>query len=126
MKMIIMNRTKATPAMFATQEEASVAVANIMTGSRAVRECRVTNTLVLNDYVEEVFGEEYYAVYEPYTGEWYVHEAAPYDTAVCDWCSVGGKFCEYCTKYGEDPYENCGTAIDFELFLDWLDKGGVQ
>lgn len=125
MKLIIMNRAKATPAVFDTVESADAAVKKTMVAFRRVRECRVVDERLLQHYVEEVFGDEYYTTYEIYDGIWYVHERAPYDTAACDWCSLGGRFCEYCDTYGEDPYENCGTEIDFALFLEWLDKGGA-
>jgi hypothetical protein len=125
MKLIIMNRAKATPAIYASYSSAEDAVTHIMEGMRVVRECRIVSMSALSEYVRCVFGDDFYTSYEPFSGEWYVHERAPYDTAACDWCSIGGRFCECCNKYGEDPYENCGTIIDWELFLEWVDEGGT-
>ena len=66
----------------------------------------------LQAIVVKHYGEEFYPVYDEYTRKWYVHKVAPYDTAACDWCSVGWCFCELCAKHSRfDPYEQCGEIL---------------
>lgn len=65
----------------------------------------------LKKYVAEKYGEDFYPVYDEYTKKWYVHEVAPYDTVACDWCSIGGCFCEQCSNHNLDPYEQCGEVL---------------
>lgn len=124
--LIVMNGWKATPDMFETREAAEVAAKKIKTRFRRVYKCVAIDEGILQQYVEDVFGDTYYTTYDVFTGAWYIHERAPHETAACDWCSLGGKFCEYCTKYREDPYENCGKEISFNMFFDWFEKGGAQ
>lgn len=123
--LLILNGWKATPAIFNSKEAANAAAEKTKARSRRVYKCDVVDESTLQHYVETVFGNEYYAAYDVFDGVWYVHERAPYDNCACDWCSLGGSFCEYCDKYGEDPYENCGKTIDFALFLEWVDEGGT-
>lgn len=123
--LLIMNGCKATPAVFETNEAANAAAEKTKARFRRVYKCVVVDESLLQHYIEEVYGDAYYTTYDVFDAVWYIHERAPYDNCACDWCSLGGRFCEYCDKYGEDPYENCGTEIDFELFLEWLDKGGA-
>lgn len=122
---IVMNRVKARLAVFDTIEVADAATKTLVT-FRNVTECRVVEEHFLQDFVQEVYGDEYYGVYDVYDATWYVHERAPYDTAACDWCSLGGRFCEECNRTGEDPFEQCGEQVDMLAFCEWLDKGGVQ
>lgn len=124
--LIVMNGWKATPAMFETRKAAKNEVEKIKARYRRVYKCAVVDESLLQKYVEAVFGDEYYAEYDIFEDVWYVHERAPHDNCARHWCSLGGKFCEYCNKYGEDPYENCGKEVYFNMFFDWLDKGGVQ
>lgn len=120
MKILIMNNGKATPAIFKKHKAAYKA---------AIRKCehvfRIIDERILQDYVNEIYGDDYYAAYEPFEGAWYVHKRAPYDTSDCDWCSVGGNFCDYCFRYGEDFYECCGEPVNWENFFNWFEKGGL-
>lgn len=65
----------------------------------------------LKKYVIEKYGDDFYPVYDEYTKKWYIHEVAPYDTAACDWCSVGWCFCELCCNHSLDPYKQCGEVL---------------
>ena len=120
MKILLMNDAKATPAIFKNYKAAHDAAIR-----KVVHEHRVIDERILQYYVEEVYGDDYYAAYEPFEGVWYVHERAPYGTVVCDWCTVGGKFCEDCLKYDEDFYESCGDPVDWDNFFNWFEKGGL-
>lgn len=119
MKILIMNG-KATPAIFRNYKDAYV-----FAKRKGRYDYRTIDERTLQNYVDETYGGEHYAAYEPFEGAWYVHERAPYDTAACDWCSVGGKFCEDCFKYDEDFYECCGEPVDWDNFFNWFKKGGL-
>lgn len=123
--LLIFNGWKATPSIFGSVAAACDAGCKTKAHFKRAYKYVAVHETTLQHYVEDAYGDEHYAAYDVFDGVWYVHERAPYDTA-CDWCSIGGKFCDYCEQYGEDPYDNCGEAVDFEVFLNWLGNGGGE
>lgn len=94
MKLIIINKMHATPAMFRTYKEANEAIFNCMEVSDSVTECRVINNSTLDIYVDEKYGVDYYPEYSPVVGEWVINEFG-----------VSG----------------IGEVLDWELFFKWFE-----
>lgn len=65
----------------------------------------------LKKYVAEKYGEDFYPVYDEYTKKMVYSRSRTVYTAACDWCSIGGCFCEQCFNHSLDPYEQCGEVL---------------
>lgn len=73
MKLIIINKMHATPAMFRTYEQANEAVKNLFCDSN-VSECRIISITTMDIYLNGKYGDDFYAVYAPAVGEWVIKE----------------------------------------------------
>lgn len=98
MKLIIINKTHATPAMFRTYVQANEAVKNLFCNSN-VSECRIVSITTVDIYLNEKYGDDFYAEYIPVGGEWVIKE-----------CGVSGEV-EY---------------MDWELFSEWFEGGALK
>ena len=74
MKLIIMDGVSATPAMFATYEEAYTAVENMNYTPEFACECRVISEGTIDCYIAEVYGNKCYGIYDVHTARWCVKE----------------------------------------------------
>lgn len=99
MKLIIINKMHATPAMFRTYEQAYEGVKNLMHSTTSVEECRVVSYTTLEMYVNEKYGEDFYTEYSPCIGEWVINEFG-----------VSGN----------------GESVDWELFSKWFEEEGLK
>lgn len=125
--LLILNRAKATPAMFSCEEEALRCAKRSKANSY-----KIVEQDDVSSYLEDKYGDGVSIVYEPVDGVWYFQIAEPHGTLVCqwdcddswdcDWCSFGGKFCEDCTEFGKNPHEVCGKVVDWNDFLEWLKR----